>query len=587
MIKKIFWRSLSVLVLSSLVSMLGVLVDGIIIGQFLDDTALAAYGLATPVTVLVIGVGCVISSGASSLCSSSLGRGDTEEASGVFSSACLSCVFIGLGLGVASFVFIEPLAAFLGAPAENLPLASATEDFVLGYLAAIPAILLTQLLSSLMYLENARNLAFIAAVVGTAINIFGDILNVSLLSGGLLGIALATSVSYFAMLMVLLSHFLRREHLLKPKLSSASWQGFLNLWRLGLPSADIQVCSMIRSVVLNHLLFALASAPAVAAFSIRMSMYNLYGAFTLGFGMVALILVSFYSGDEHVEAMHQVLRMSLKYGFFAMAVLAVLVSVAADWLVSFYTSDENVAAMAAMSVRLFAASLPIFVINSVLAKHYQALKLSTISHAVTILENLVYICPIAYLFSGILSVDGVWLSFLAAEVLTLLTVFFIAFRKLKRMPVSLKDLMLLPEGFGASAESRLFMDCRTKEDASLASERAAAFFKSKGADGKTANRLSICIEELLLNFVLHGKRKGDSADVVIGASENEWTICLRDSSSPFDPRRWLELHEKDSPGEETGLGLKLVFQAAHTLSYTHVLDMNQIKIAIPKSRKEE
>ena len=585
MVKQVFLRSLSVLVLSSAVAMLGVLVDGIIIGQFLPGTALAAYGIAIPATVLVVGVANVISSGASSFCGRCLGRGDPEGADRYFSAAFYDGGILGFVLAAALLAIMGPVCAFLGAPTASGELHNATREFLIGYLPAVPAIIVVQLLSALTYLENARRLAFISAAVGTAVNIGGDLLNVYVFHGGLGGMALATSVSYWAMLGILLPHFFGRDHLLNLRRSSVAWAEFRDLWLIGLPSADIQVCSMLRSIVLNHLLLALAAEAAVAAFSIRMSMYNLYGSFVLGFGMATLILVSFYSGEEHTSAMEEVLRVACKYGLVTMAVLCLIVSALAPALVALYTADPVTADMAVMSVRLFALSLPLFVLNSIMAKYYQAMHQSTLSHIITILQNLVYICLLAFAMGQVLSVNGVWLSFLVTEFLVFLTILLVAWGRQGHWPHSLADLMLLPPGFGVAPEDQLMLQCRTRADASEAAARVADFLRGHGATKQVELRLSLCIEEILLNFVGHGvvDAAKESAAVRVMAKPGEWVVCLRDNARPFDPKRWLELHgttrAKDDAGE---LGLRLVFQAADDITYTRVLDMNQIKISMPR-----
>ena len=582
MVQQVFFRSLWVLVLSSTVSMLGVLVDGIVIGQFLPDAALAAYGIAIPATVLAIGVANVISSGASSFCGRSLGSGRKDEADRYFSAAFFGGILLGLLISLALLAGMDSFCVFLGAPPQEGEIFSGTRAFLLGYLPAIPAILLVQLLSSIMYLENARRLVFLSAVAGTAVNVGGVLLNVYAFQGGMGGMALVTSVSYYVMLAMLLPRFFGSSHLLTLRRGSFGWRELWNVWRVGLPSADLQVCSMLRSIVLNHLLLSLAGAAAVTAFSIRMSMYNLYGSFVIGFGMAALILVSFYIGEEDVPAMREVLRVAIKYGLISMTAMFVLVEVLAVPLVALYTSDGETADMAVMSVRLFAASLPLFVLNSILAKYYQAMHFSALSHAITILQNFVYVCLLAFALGQMMSVNGVWLSFLLAEVAVFGTILLTAAVKLGHLPRSLDDLMLLPEGFGASSEEQLLLSCRTREEASAAAAAAADFLRARGAVERTALRVSLCIEELLLNIVTHGisDMKKEAASIRVLDKPKEWVVCLQDNARPFDPKKWMETHQA-ADGDGT-LGLRLVFYAADNLSYARVLDMNQIKIAVGK-----
>lgn len=71
-------------------------VDGLVIGNFLGVDAMAAYGLASPIFVVIAAIGGVISSGLQTVCAKLLGGGKVEEAKRSFSAMLITGIVSGV-----------------------------------------------------------------------------------------------------------------------------------------------------------------------------------------------------------------------------------------------------------------------------------------------------------------------------------------------------------------------------------------------------------------------------------------------------------------------------------------------------------
>ena len=183
-------------------------------------------------------------------------------------------------------------------------------------------------------------------------------MNAMLVHGGMVGMGLTTSISYYVMAAILLLQYRRPDHVLTISPRKLGLRPLRELVVLGLPSADVQACSTVRTVLLNRLLLTISTQVAVSAFSVRMSMYNLYGSVVIGFGLATLLVSSFYIGEENVAAIREVLKAALRSGVITMTVLCVLVCLFADPLVRMFTGDSAVIPMAIDWVRFFAVICP-------------------------------------------------------------------------------------------------------------------------------------------------------------------------------------------------------------------------------------
>ena len=60
--------------------MVGIVIDGIVIGRFLGPDSMAAYGLVTPVINLATAFSGILATGAQVICAQRLGAGDKQGA---------------------------------------------------------------------------------------------------------------------------------------------------------------------------------------------------------------------------------------------------------------------------------------------------------------------------------------------------------------------------------------------------------------------------------------------------------------------------------------------------------------------------
>lgn len=582
--KKAFRQSLYVLILSSLVSMLGALVDGMIIGRLMGSVAMTAYGFVIPVTVVAAGIAGIVASGSQSLSGKALAKGDTIGAESYLSTALLGYGLLGCLLAFTIIFFSSQLCVLLGVDSSDIYVMNAAKYYMIGFAVGFPGIIFTQILSAFMHLENVKRRALIAAAIGTAVNIVGDIANVLVFNGGMFGMGLTTTISYYVMVIILLKRFIEPGRVMSVKPKRFSLGKLRELTILGLPSADIQLCSTVRTIFLNRLILIISSQVAVCAFSIRMSMYNLYGAVVIGFGLTTLLVSSFYIGEENPEAIGRVLKVALHDGIIVMCVLTVLVCGAARPLVEMFSTDETVIEMAIASVRYFALSLPVFVVNSIFAKYYQALGKHVLSHAITILENLIYVCGIAFVLSDELSLTGIWISFLGSEIMTLLTIVIIVGIKNKKIPASINDFMLLPENFGPEAGNQFYVECESIQDVQSANDRLWDFLNRSQASKEVRVKLAICAEELMKNvFTQSDAISKRQLDLWLVESPQEWKLCLRDNGGAFNPINWLKVNDD----KDDCYGLRLVQMAAEDIKYIYTLNMNQIIIRVSKDKLKE
>ena len=197
----------AVQMMSMLVGIAGCVIDGMIIGRFLGEEAMAAFGFAGSVTLLPAIAATIFGSGAAVVCSRSLGKGSLEQTRARF-SACFSATVVISAL-------LAALIAALAAPAARLvgargALSAMVADYIRGFGFACPGIILVAFLMPLMQMDGEMKRLLAAVAAMTVGDVAADLLNAFVFHGGMLGMALATAFSYALALGILLPHLCKR-----------------------------------------------------------------------------------------------------------------------------------------------------------------------------------------------------------------------------------------------------------------------------------------------------------------------------------------------------------------------------------------
>ena len=195
-------KVVTVQIVTMLIAVISMLIDGVMTGMFLGDDCLAAYGLTNPVNMLLVALGGLLASGVQVLGGRCAGKQDQEGLNKVLTTSVTAGLCGGLVFSVVIVLFIRPLCAALGAVKQ--PLADLTAQYLNGIVFCLPALVIGQVIPSFLQIKKCRRQIMIAALSQIAADVLLDYLNVTIFHGGLLGMALATVISCYIYVILLL-----------------------------------------------------------------------------------------------------------------------------------------------------------------------------------------------------------------------------------------------------------------------------------------------------------------------------------------------------------------------------------------------
>ena len=216
-------------------------VDGIVVGNFVGETALAAVGTCAPLTMLFTAIALGMSNGAAVVLSQFYGAGRMDE----MKKSVASSLILLTGMGVVLSILGALLAGWLLRTVlgvQDYLLASAQlyfQIYALGLLAQFIYNIVAAILRSMG--DSRATLYFL--LVASLCNILLDLLAVMILGWGVAGVAIATVVSQILSAAVSVIYLFRRYPALrfaKGELRFDREKGLLIL-RMGIPST-LQQC---------------------------------------------------------------------------------------------------------------------------------------------------------------------------------------------------------------------------------------------------------------------------------------------------------------------------------------------------------
>ena len=583
MIRKLFRQMLVTQILSAMTVMLCMLVDSMMIGRFLGVDAMTAYGLANPVLLIFAAYGAMLSAGIQVVCGKTMGAGDKEGTDACFSASAVLALGVALTGMVLVLALVSPLSTVLGAGragADN-PVFFLTRDYLRGFIVGAPAFIVAQIMVPFLQISGNRVRLALAVVLMTVSDILFDLLNVFVFRGGMLGMGLASSLSYYLALIVGAAYFFKKDCMFKLDRKAVKGKVCAEILKDGVPTVINALAMVVLVFTLNKILLSVGGNLAVASYSVISTVANICYCFGAGVASVALLLSSIFYSDEDRTAILTLVRTQTFYAVVLDVALIVAVVVLAPALVGLFLNDPAARTMAVWGLRLFSLSLLPCSLNTTFKNYYQGVNRTRFTEVISVLQNMTFPVLTAFVLSRFWGTTGVWLAFLGGELLTMIVICLVVRRRNKKMIPLAEAFALLPADFGVRDEDRIEMTIRSKADVSDALQRAAAFCRDHGENARNSALIPLCVEEMVNNILEHGFKPGrehQSVDVRILFKGDSRIIRIRDNCVNFDPLEYLKLHGSDDPVAH--IGIRMVMRMVKSANYVNSLGLNNLTLIL-------
>ena len=408
-------------VLQNVAGMIGVsvyiLADTFFISASAGADGITVLNLALPVYGLIFAIGSMIGVGSATRFAIKKAQG-RESVDHYFMHAVFWDLVLSIPFMLAGVFAPKIVLKVMGGDPMIMELGKSYMQIVL---IAAPLFMINYIFTAFARNDNAPTIAMAGSLAGSMFNIVFDYILMFPMGMGMTGAALATALSPVVTMAVCCIHYLGKKSSVRFGWKRPSMQILFSCCQLGISGFVGEMASAVTTTIFNMLLLSITGNIGVAAYGIVANLSLVAMAIFNGVaqGTQPLLSRSYGSGDQNS------VRKLLRWGIgVTLAVEAILIAGAwgfTDTFVAIFNSEGNemLRYYAFDALRLYFLGYLAAGINNMLVSYFSATGKPKPAFVASMLRGAVAISACAIVMAKIWGINGVWLSFLAAEVITL------------------------------------------------------------------------------------------------------------------------------------------------------------------------
>lgn len=428
--KKLIRFTMPSIIMLIFTSIYGV-VDGFFVSNYAGKTPFTAINFIMPYLIILGSCGFMFGTGGGALISKTMGEGSREKAKKLFSLIVYCSIACGILLAVLGLIFIKPIASMLGAEGQLL---TDSVTYARIILIAIPAYILQFEFQCLFVTAGKPTLGLYVTIAAGLTNMVLDALFVAVFKWGLEGAAAATAISQLVGGLIPVIYFaFPNSSLLRLGKTKFDIRALIKTCTNGASELMSNISTSLVSMLYNAQLLKYAGEDGVAAYGVLMYVSLVFQAVYIGYSVGAAPIIGYNYGAQNHKEMKSLLRKSLILtGCFAVIMFAAAFALSKPLSNVFVGYDEGLLNMTVHAFSIFSFSFLFSGFAIFGSSFFTALNNGLISALISFMRTLVFQVAAVLIFPLIWQLDGIWMSIVAADFLSIIvTIIFLKTNKKK------------------------------------------------------------------------------------------------------------------------------------------------------------
>jgi len=405
-------------------------VDTIFIGHYVGPLGIAGLSIVFPVQMLTMGIGFMFGMGGASLISRLIGAGNISRAEHALGNALTPTVVLSVVVMIAGLSNTDVWLRLMGASETILPYAL---DYTTIILSGVLFRTFAMAQHALIRAEGNARVPMTGMIMGAVLNIILDAIFIISLDMGVKGAALATVIAQLVTALYFLNYYLSGKSFLK-----VHWQNMIIKWdilrailAIGIAAFAMTVAGSLSAVFVNRTLVTFGGDLAVSSFGLiqRIMMFALMPGIVIGQGMQPIL--GFNYGAKRYDRALKVIKIAAisatSYSIIAFCALYF----APELFIRVFTANNELIVLSAHAAKqvFFAKYLIGFIMVG--STVFQATGKARQAFVTAIARPALFLLPLVFILPNYWQLDGVWLAFPIADVLTFILVLILLVPQIK------------------------------------------------------------------------------------------------------------------------------------------------------------
>ncbi len=432
-------------IISLIVGALYNIVDQIFIANadYLGSYGNAANTVVFPMTVLALGIAVMIGDGCCAFVSINLGKGDMDKAHRSIGNSILLCVISGIVLMGAYLLFSEQLLTMFGGKV-NEETYRLSKEYFFWIALGVPFYMFGQAMNPIIRSDGSPKFAMVATVAGAITNIILDPIMIYGLLGcpkmGMAGAAIATVIGQIVTAALSVWYLCHMKTIKLHKNSFGMWGGLMKKFlALGATSFLAQISLVISMAAVQNMCTKYGAMDAVfsqteyaqiplAVLGIVMKFFQIAISVSIGMAAGCIPIVGYNIGAGRRDRTKQLFTYLLIAEFIVGAAALIIVEFFPQALINIFGAKNESSyytEFAIRSFRIYLCMLPLATLNKGSFIFLQAMGKPVASTIITMAREIVFGVALPILMPILWGLDGILLSFPAADILTAIIAAFV------------------------------------------------------------------------------------------------------------------------------------------------------------------
>ncbi|MDE6665035.1 MAG: MATE family efflux transporter [Ruminococcus sp.] len=424
--KKLLSFCLPSIIMMVFTSVYGV-VDGLFVSNYAGDTAFSAVNFIMPLLMAFGSLGFMFGTGGSAIVAKTFGEGKKDLANQYFTMIVCVNVIVGVILAVIGFIFLKPAAILMKASDEML-------DYCLQYgkiiICVVPFFMLQNVFQSFFVAAGKPDMGLKISILSGVVNMIFDFLFIGIFRWGVTGAAAATALSQTVGAIIPVFYFFSKNdsslHFVKFKFNKRI---IFRTCTNGSSELMTNISMSVVNMLYNGQLMKYAGQDGVAAYGVIMYVSFIFVSIFIGFSIGSAPIVSFNYGAKNSDELKNILGKSISVIACTAVAMMLLSQIIANPLAKIFVGYKpELFDLTIHAFRIYAISFMISGFNIYGSSFFTALNNGAVSAVISFLRMFLFQMVMVLVIPMIFGLNGIWLSIIVAELLSLFVTLFFIFR---------------------------------------------------------------------------------------------------------------------------------------------------------------
>lgn len=415
-ISKLFIKFSIPAIISMVIAGAQTIIDGIFLGNFVGQNALASVNIVQPFMQVIVGFSMIISVGSLSFIGRSLGEGKKEESQNIFKTAFIVLTVISITILLFGRLFSQEIAVLLGA---NEVLLEGVSMYTKTIAIFAPIMSLMFLFGFINRVVGKPELYLRGMILSVIVNISLDFILIKQLSLGIMGAAFATGIAYVASFFIVAHPMLNKNNIVNVFSGKFDKSVIIPMAYNGSSEGVISIATATTAYLFNMTFMRIAGEAGVAAFT-TINYISQFGTLIM-FGISDGIgpILSYNYGCKKDDRVNDTLKLASKVNLVVGVVLFLILFVFGQQLVSLFASgNETILNLAVSGSRVYAFAFLLSGFNIINSGYFTAIGDARASIIIAASRGMVFIIIGINILPMIIGTKGVWFTVPFAEMMT-------------------------------------------------------------------------------------------------------------------------------------------------------------------------